>query len=71
MSDNPAQLLNLTSGRLAIGYEANFILVDTKEKWIVDSNCFFSKGKASPQNGAKLTGRVHATFFGGKKVFEL
>lgn len=71
MSDNPAQLLNLTSGRLAIGHEANFILVDTKEKWIVDSNCFFSKGKASPQNGAKLTGRVHATFFGGKKVFEL
>lgn len=71
MSDKPAQLLKLNAGRLKVGYDADFVLVDPAEKWIVDSEHFFSKGKSTPQNGAELTGRVHATFYGGEKAFEL
>lgn len=70
MSDAPARLLNLSAGRLKTGYAADFVLVDPHELWTVDSARFLSKGKSTPQNGAKLTGRVHATFHAGKKVFE-
>jgi len=71
MSDRPAQLLNLSSGRLSIGCDANFVLVNPDEKWIVNAEYFFSKGKSTPQNGAELTGRVYATFLEGKNVFTL
>ena len=71
MSDRPAQLLNIQTGRLAIGYSADFVLVDPDEAWTVDASAFFSKGKSTPQNGAKVFGRVHQTYFRGKKVFEL
>lgn len=71
MSDKPAQLLNLQAGRFALGYDADFVLINPDEEWTVDSSRFFSKGKSTPQNGADVTGRVHATYFGGEKVFEL
>ncbi|MBQ7159674.1 MAG: dihydroorotase [Treponema sp.] len=71
MSDKPAQLLNLQTGRLVIGYSADFTLVNPDERWTVDAEQFFSKGKSTPQNGADLIGRVHATYFRGEKVFEL
>ncbi len=69
MSDNPAKLLKIESGRLLAGYNADFVLVDTNEEWVVNPKSFYSKGKSTPLEGQKLTGKVHATFFGGKLVF--
>ena len=69
MSDNPAKLLHLNSGRLKVGYNADLVLLNPDEDWIVNSESFKSKGKSTPLEGKKLTGKIHATFFGGKKVF--
>ncbi|MBQ9205120.1 MAG: dihydroorotase [Treponema sp.] len=69
MSDNPAKLLRLKSGRLAVGYNADLVLVNPDENWIVNSENFKSKGKSTPLEGKQLTGKVHATIFGGKQVF--
>ena len=70
MSANPARLLGLKKGLLQTGYDADLTVVDPDEEWIVDSSAFYSKGKASPFNGARLTGRVKAVFIDGHKVFE-
>lgn len=70
MSDNPAKILKVKTGRLSCGYEADFVLVDPNEEWIVNPEKFYSKGKSTPLEGQKLTGKVHTTFFHGKKVFE-
>ena len=69
MSENPAKLLRIKAGRLAVGYNADLVLVNPDENWIVNSAKFASKGKSTPLEGKQLTGKVHATFFGGKKVF--
>ena len=69
MSANPAKLLRIKSGRLLVGYNADLVLVNPDENWIVNSENFASKGKSTPLEGKQLTGKVHATFFGGKKVF--
>lgn len=69
MSDNPAKLLKLKSGRLLSGYNADLVIVDPEEQWIVNPENFKSKGKSTPLEGQKLTGKVHATFFDGKQVF--
>ena len=71
MSARPAQLLGLQAGLFAAGYDGDFVLVDTDEVWMVDSGSFYSKGHSTPQNGRELTGRVHATFIGGRQVFAL
>lgn len=69
MSANAAKILNLKTGLLATDYEADLVLVNPNEEWIVKSSDFKSKGKSTPLEGKKLYGKVHATFFGGKKVF--
>lgn len=69
MSDNPARILRINSGRFVPGYDANLVLVDPDEVWTVDSSKFFSKGKSTPIDGKTLVGRVHATFFCGEQVY--
>ncbi|MBR1721665.1 MAG: dihydroorotase [Treponema sp.] len=69
MSENPAKLLRLKAGRLLVGYNADLVLVNPDEGYIVNSEKFASKGKSTPLEGKRLIGKVHATFFGGKKVF--
>ena len=69
MSAVPAKLLGLKKGRLLPGYPADIVLVDADCEQIVDSAKFFSKGKYTPFNGKKLTGKVLRTFHGGKQVF--
>ena len=69
MSENPAKLLRLKAGRLKVGYNADLVLVAPDEEWIVNSEKFQSKGKSTPLEGKTLTGKVHATFFGGEQVF--
>ena len=70
MSANPARILGLTKGLLKSGYTADLTLVDPEEDWIVDSQMFCSKGKATPFEGKELTGKVKGLFIGGRKVFE-
>ena len=69
MSENAAKMLRVKAGRLAIDYNADLVLVNPDEEWIVNSENFASKGKSTPLEGKKLCGKVHATFFGGKQVF--
>ena len=69
MSDNPSKILKIKSGRLLPNYNADLVLVDPNEEWIVEPNHFKSKGKSTPIEGQKLTGRVKATFFAGEHVF--
>ncbi len=70
MSGNPGRLLGLQKGLLRSGYDADLTLVDPDEEWTVDSKLFYSKGKASPFDGQKLTGRVRALFIDGRLVLE-
>lgn len=70
MSGTPARLLGLKKGLLKTGYDADLTLVNSEEDWIVDSRMFCSKGKATPFEGMKLTGKVHALFIDGRKVFD-
>lgn len=69
MSDNPSKILKLKSGRLLPDYNADLVLVNPDEDWIVNPTYFKSKGKSTPIEGKKLTGRVKTTFFAGEKVF--
>ena len=68
MSLNPARFYRLDCGRLAEGVDADIVIFDPDEQWIVEN--FLSKASNSPFLGETLTGRVKYTICGGKIVFE-
>ncbi|KAF0156665.1 MAG: dihydroorotase [Syntrophaceae bacterium] len=65
MSCNPARILNLDKGMLAIGYDADITVINPDLPWIVDVKSFHSRGKNSPFHGLKMKGRAVLTIVGG------
>lgn len=66
LSEAPARIFNLPGGKLEEGSEADFVLFDPKLQWTVDANRFQSLSRNSSYLGETLTGRVVATFRGGR-----
>lgn len=52
------------------GMAADLVALDTAAAWRVEPESFLSKGRASPFAGLCLTGRVLATWRGGRIVFD-
>jgi dihydroorotase len=71
MSKNPARLLKFNKGCINIGFDGDLVLVDLKEKFIVDSSRFASKGKNTPFDGMELYGVVKMTLKNGNIVYNI
>ncbi|MFD1912705.1 dihydroorotase [Halodurantibacterium flavum] len=69
MSLNPARRLGLDCGRLAEGAPADLVLFDPDAPFVLDRFKLQSKSKNTPFDGARMQGRVFATFVGGRQVF--
>lgn len=69
MSLNPARILQCKKGCIGEGRIADLVIADPKAEYTIDVNLFYSKGKNSPFQGRKVTGRVEYTFVGGKLVY--
>jgi dihydroorotase len=71
MTARPAELLGLETGRLSVGAPADFILVDLDYPWQVKENEIRSRSRNTAFEGARLAGKVVATYVGGERVFDL
>ncbi len=69
LSLNPARLLGLEAGRIAIGAPADLILFDPDAPFTLDRANLRSKSKNTPYDLRQMQGRVLRTFVGGKQVF--
>lgn len=65
MSANPAAILNLQGGTLAVGAPADLTIVDLNKVWTIDPKDFVSKGKNTPFAGREVYGRVKYTVVDG------
>ena len=70
MSKNPADILGLNKGSIRIGDDADIVLFDPNEEWIVDPATFRSKGHNTPFGGMTLNGKVKYTILGGSVVYK-
>ena len=70
MSGNPARILNLQGGEIAVGMPADFTAVDLNEEWTIDPAQFVSKGKNTPFGGRKVYGKVKYTVVDGEIKYE-
>ena len=70
MSVNPAKILGINAGTLAVGANADIVLVDLDEEWTVDVDKLHGKSKNTPFKGRRLYGKVKKTILSGNVVFE-
>lgn len=70
LSLNPARRLGLPQGRLAEGAPADLVLFNPDTPFVMDRFALLSKSKNTPFDGARMEGKVLATFVAGTKVFE-
>jgi dihydroorotase len=68
---NPAKLLNLDRGTLAVGAPGDVTILDPQREWTVDKEKFASKGRNTPFDGWSLRGRAVRTIVAGRTVWEL
>ncbi|MBQ8974634.1 MAG: amidohydrolase family protein, partial [Oscillospiraceae bacterium] len=69
MSTAPASILGISKGRIAVGDDADIVIFDPAQRWTVEPERFYSKGRNTPFAGALLTGRVKYTVCGGEIVY--
>ena len=68
---NPAKLLGLDRGTLAVGAIADVTLIDPDLEWTVDKGQSFSRSRNNPFHGRELKGRAVRTIVAGKTVWSL
>jgi allantoinase len=68
---NPAQRYGVTGkGDIAVGYDADLVLVDPHESFTVRAAESLSAQGYTPFEGQQLTGRVKSTFLRGELVYQ-
>lgn len=69
LSLNPARRLGLDQGRANEGAAADLVLFDPDVPFVMNRFLLKSKSKNTPFDGARMEGKVLATFVAGRQVF--
>lgn len=70
LSLNPARRLGLPQGRLSEGAPADLLLFNPDTPFVLDRFALASKSKNTPFDGARLEGKVLASYVAGQQVYE-
>jgi dihydroorotase len=71
MSYNPAKLLEMNKGKISIGSDGDFAIVDINKKVKINPEEFASKGRNTPFSGMEFYGEVIVTIKGGEVKYGL
>ena len=68
-SSGPQRVFGLVGkGRIALGYDADFTIVDLKKRWTIGGDWLASRCGWSPFEGMELTGKAVGTIVRGSRV---
>lgn len=71
MTINPAKILGVDKGTLAVGADADVTIIDPSLRWIVNPEEGRSKSINTPFGGEELIGRAEVTIVGGRVKYRL
>ncbi len=71
-SEKPTRMWNIypQKGSLAVGSEADFVLIDMKKEKVIDVKKLYTKGKFSPFDGWEVKGSVEKVYLRGRLIAE-
>ena len=71
LSQNPAKLIQLENkkGKIAPGYDADLLVWQPDENFVVTKEMIHHKHKITPYNGLQLSGVVKETCLAGTNVY--
>jgi len=70
MSASPASLLGLDKGTLGLERDADLIVFDPDQEWMIDKSKFASKGRNTPFHGRTVRGKVKYTISRGNIIYQ-
>lgn len=70
LTTEPARILGLDAGRIAVGAPADLVVFDPRAPFRVTAQTLKSQGKNTPFLGYELAGRVRFTLVAGNVVYE-
>ncbi len=70
VTTNPADLLGLPQGRIAIGAPADLVLFNPDRPWICDADALLSMSDNTPFDGRRMQGQTLMTIVNGTVVFD-
>ncbi len=72
MSQSPAKLAGLDprKGAIKVGHDADLVIWNPEQTFLVEPSVLFHKHKLTPYNGQRLNGVVEAVFVRGQRVYE-
>lgn len=70
MSYNPAKIIGIDKGDIQPGKIADIVIFDAEKTYVIDKTKFASKGRNTPFDGRKVTGKVRITIVDGCVVYE-
>lgn len=57
-------------GSIAVGKDADLVLIDPRQTWTVEGKAFYSRGKITPFEGTTWQGRVVKTILRGQVIYD-
>lgn len=71
LCERPAQFANLkTKGKIEKGYDADLVIWNPEEKFIIEENMILHRHKITPYFHETLSGVVKQTFLRGEKIYD-
>jgi allantoinase len=69
---NPATEVSMQSrkGAIAVGSDADIVIWDPDQEFVVDARSLLHRHKITPYNGERLSGVVQKTFLRGRKIYD-
>lgn len=69
VTENPRKIFGIQNkGRIAVGYDADLMVVDMQREWVIENSWIRSKSQWTPFSGMKIKGKVVSTFLRGTAV---
>ncbi|MEQ1509751.1 MAG: amidohydrolase family protein [Sphingopyxis sp.] len=68
LSANPAKLLGVNAGIIAVGREADLVLIDPDRLWQIDAQAMSARAGNTPFDGLPVQGRAVGIWKGGTRV---